>query len=82
MEEGTQSGAAINEVCRRHQIRRSRFYRWERPEPRQGRQVHEATQADEVWHVDLMYSWVNGRWCFLVTVFGSYSRCMIRWELA
>ncbi|TET77110.1 MAG: hypothetical protein E3J42_00545 [Dehalococcoidia bacterium] len=50
VEEGTHSGAAISEVCRRHQIHHSWFHRWKRPEPCQGRQVHEATQADEVWH--------------------------------
>ncbi|MDH4269207.1 MAG: transposase [Dehalococcoidia bacterium] len=30
MEEGTQSGPAISEVCRRHQIHHSRVYRWKR----------------------------------------------------
>ena len=30
VEEGRQSGAAISEVCRRHQIHHSQFYRWER----------------------------------------------------
>ena len=43
MEEGAQSGTAISEVCQPHQIHHSWFWRWKRPEPRQGRQVHEAT---------------------------------------
>jgi len=30
VEEGRQSGAAISEVCRRHQVHHSQFYRWER----------------------------------------------------
>ena len=30
VEEGRQSGAAISEVCRRHQIHHTQFYRWER----------------------------------------------------
>jgi len=30
VDEGRQSGATISEVCRRHQIARTQFYRWER----------------------------------------------------
>lgn len=30
VEEGRQSGATISEVCRRHQIHHTQFYRWER----------------------------------------------------
>jgi len=30
VEEGRQSGAAISEVCRRHRIHHTQFYRWER----------------------------------------------------
>ena len=30
VEEGRQSGAAISEVCRRHQVHHTQFYRWER----------------------------------------------------
>ncbi|MCL0099008.1 transposase [Dehalococcoidia bacterium] len=30
VEEGRQSGASISEVCRRHQIAHTQFYRWER----------------------------------------------------
>ena len=58
------------------------LYRWKRPEPSLGRRVPEATYPDEVWHVDLMYLWVNGRWYFLVTVLDSYSRYIVHWELA
>jgi hypothetical protein len=29
-----------------------------------------------------MYSWVNGRSCFLVAVIGSCYRCILCWELA
>lgn len=58
------------------------LYRWKRPEPGQGRRVPEASYPDEVWHVDLMYLWVKGRWYFLVTVLDSYSRYIVHWELA
>jgi len=30
VEEARQSGATISEVCRRHQIHHTQFYRWER----------------------------------------------------
>jgi putative transposase len=58
------------------------LYRWKRPEPGMGRKVPAATYPDEVWHVDLMYLWVKGRWYFLVTVLDSYSRYVVHWELA
>jgi hypothetical protein len=31
------------------------LYRWKRPEPGEGRRVHEATYRNEEWHIDLMY---------------------------
>jgi len=58
------------------------LYRWKGPELGQGRRIPEATYPDEVWHVDLMYLWVKGRWYFLVTILDSYSRYIVHWELA
>jgi len=58
------------------------LYRWKRPEPGYGRKVPEATYPNEVWHVDLMYLWLRGRWYFLVSVLDSYSRFIVHWELA
>jgi transposase InsO family protein len=58
------------------------LYRWKRPEPGQGKRVPEATYPDEVWHVDLVYLWVRGRWYFLVNVLDSYSRYIVHWELS
>ncbi|MCX8126082.1 MAG: IS3 family transposase [Dehalococcoidia bacterium] len=58
------------------------LYRWKRPEPGQGRRAPEATYPNEVWHIDLMYLWVRGRWYFLVTILDSYSRYIVHWELA
>ena len=69
---------AVYGILDRHDL----LYRWKRPEPGQGRQVPEATYPDEVWHIDLMYLWVKGRWYFLVTVLDSYSRYIVHWELA
>jgi transposase InsO family protein len=58
------------------------LFRWKRPEPGQGRRVPAATYPNEVWHIDLMYLWVRGRWYFLVTILDSYSRYIVHWELA
>jgi len=58
------------------------LYRWKRPEPGYSKRVPEATYPNEVWHVDLMYLWVRGRWYFLVSVLDSYSRFIVHWELA
>jgi transposase InsO family protein len=68
----------VYRILDRHDL----LYRWKRPEPGLGRKVPVATYPDQVWHVDLMYLWVKGRWYFLVTVLDSYSRYVIHWELA
>ena len=38
------------------------LYRWKQPESGLARKVPVAAYPDEVWHVDLMYLWVKGRW--------------------
>jgi transposase InsO family protein len=70
--------STVYRIMDRHDL----LYRWKRPEPGQGKRVAEATYPDEVWHVDLMYLWVKGRWYFLVSVLDSYSRYIVHWELA
>ena len=70
--------SAVYRTMDRHDL----LYRWKRPEPLQGKQVPKATSPDEVWHVDLMYLWVKGRWYFLVSILDSYSRYIVHWELA
>lgn len=71
------SPSAVYRILDRHDL----LYRWKRPEPGQGRRVPEATHPDEVWHIDLMYLWVKGRWYFLVSLLDSYSRYIVHWEL-
>ena len=44
-----------------------------RPEP--------PTRPDEVWHTDLMYVHVGGRWCYLVDILDGYSRYLVHWSL-
>lgn len=70
--------STVYRILDRHDL----LYRWKSPEPSYGRKVPEATYPNEVWHVDLMYLWVKGRWYFLVSVLDSYSRFIVHWELA
>jgi transposase InsO family protein len=44
-----------------------------RPEP--------PTRPDEVWHVDLMYVRLTGRWYYLVDIVDGYSRFLVHWSL-
>ncbi|MCL0060105.1 IS3 family transposase [Dehalococcoidia bacterium] len=71
------SPSAVYRILDRHDL----LYRWKRPEPGQGKRVPEVTYPNEVWHVDLMYLWVKGRWYFLVNILDSYSRYIVHWEL-
>jgi putative transposase len=41
----------------------------------------EPDHPDEVWHVDLMYLYVNPRWYYLVDIIDGYSRFMVNWSL-
>lgn len=38
-------------------------------------------RPDEVWHIDLMYVQVGGRWCYLVDIVDGYSRYLVQWTL-
>ena len=59
--------STVYRILDRHDL----LYRWKSPEPSYGRKVPEATYPNDVWHVDLMYLWVKGRWYFLVSVLDS-----------
>lgn len=41
----------------------------------------EPDHADEVWHVDLMYLYINPRWYYLVDIIDGYSRFLVNWSL-
>lgn len=56
--------------------------RWKRSSSINGKKPSPASHPDEVWHTDIMYLWVAGRWYFLVSVLDSYSRYIVAWELA
>ena len=72
------SPSAVYRLLDRHDL----LYRWKRRSASAGRKPKEASHPDEVWHTDLMYLWVAGRWYFLVSVLDSYSRYIVAWELA
>jgi transposase InsO family protein len=39
------------------------------------------TRPDEVWHIDLMYVHLSGRWYYLVDIIDGYSRYLVHWTL-
>jgi putative transposase len=44
-----------------------------RPEP--------ASRPNQVWHIDIMYLRVSGRWLYLVDIIDAYSRYLVHWTL-
>ena len=72
------SPSAVYRLLDRHDL----LYRWQSSTASVGKKPQEASHLDEVWHTDLMYLWVAGRWYFLVSVLDSYSRYIVAWELA
>lgn len=44
-----------------------------RPEP--------PKRPDEVWHIDLMYLHLSGKWYYLVDIVDGYSRFLVHWSL-
>lgn len=39
------------------------------------------SSPNEVWHIDLMYLKVSGRWLYLVDIIDGYSRYLVHWSL-
>ncbi|MDM7940160.1 MAG: IS3 family transposase [Methanothrix sp.] len=50
-------------------------------QPLELRRPAEPTHANEVWHIDLMYVWVNSCWTYLVDILDGYSRYVVHWTL-
>jgi transposase InsO family protein len=71
------SPSAVYRILDRHDL----LYRWKRSSASSGKKPRQASHPDEVWHTDLMYLWVAGRWYFLVSVLDSYSRYIVVWDL-
>jgi transposase InsO family protein len=60
---------------------RDLLYRWKRSNSGASRKPPKPKRPNEVWHTDIMYLWVRGRWYFLVSVLDGYSRYIVHWEL-
>lgn len=56
------------------------LYRWKRSS-RAGTKPQPPCRPHQRWHTDLMYLWIEGRWCYLCTVLDGYSRYIVHWEL-
>jgi putative transposase len=41
----------------------------------------EPDRPDQVWHVDLMYLYIESRWYYLVDILDGYSRFLVHWSL-
>jgi transposase InsO family protein len=72
------SPSAVYRILDRHDL----LYRWKRSSVSGGHRPQQASHPDEVWHTDLLYLRIAGRWYFLVSVLDSYSRYIVAWELA
>jgi transposase InsO family protein len=46
-----------------------------------GQKPQPPTAPHQVWHTDLMYLWVGGRWYYFIAVLDGYSRYIVHWEL-
>jgi putative transposase len=45
------------------------------------RRPPEPDRPDQVWHVDLMYLYIEPRWYYLVDILDGYSRFLVHWSL-
>ena len=45
------------------------------------RRPPEPERPDQVWHVDLMYLYIQPRWYYLVDILDGYSRFLVHWSL-
>jgi transposase InsO family protein len=45
------------------------------------RRPPEPDHPDQVWHVDLMYLYIESRWYYLVDILDGYSRFLVHWSL-
>jgi len=45
------------------------------------RRPPEPDHPDQVWHIDLMYLYIQPRWYYLVDILDGYSRFLVHWRL-
>jgi putative transposase len=54
--------------------------RW-KPSRVAGHKPGPPSRPHQVWHTDLMYLWIRGRWYFFIAVLDGFSRFIVHWDL-
>jgi len=67
----------VYELLKAHDLLR----RGERSVAETLRRPPEPERPDQVWHVDLMYLYIQPRWYYLVDILDGYSRFLVHWSL-
>lgn len=57
------------------------LHRWKRSEPSDGEYRFKPTGPDQQWHTDVMYTWVRGRFYFLLSFIDAFSRYIVHHKL-
>ena len=70
------SPSSVYRILDRHQL----LCRW-KPSRSVGQKPTPPTRPHQVWHTDLMYLWISGRWYFFMAVLDGFSRFVLHWDL-
>jgi putative transposase len=70
------SPSSVYRILDRHQL----LSRW-KPSRALGQKPEPPSRPHQVWHTDLMYLWISGRWYFFMAVLDGFSRSILHWEL-
>jgi len=70
------SPSSVYRILDRHQL----LCRW-KPSQAVGQKPEPPSRPHQVWHTDLMYLWISGRWYFFMAVLDGFSRSILHWEL-
>jgi transposase InsO family protein len=70
------SPSSVYRILDRHQL----LCRW-KPSRSAGQKPAPPTRPHQVWHTDLMYLWISGRWYFFMAVLDGFSRFVLHWDL-
>ncbi len=57
------------------------LHRWKRSEPSDGEYRFKPTGPNQQWHTDVMYTWVCGRFYFLLSFIDAFSRYIVHHKL-
>ena len=67
----------VYQILAEHNLLRRR----QRPEREELRKPPGPGHPNEIWHVDIMYVRIKGRWYYLVDILDGYSRFLVHWTL-